>query len=66
MNNRQIAQNIKAFREARQGWLDILNGSNGDSVQAAQHVLSCNSKIELLTTMWNWSDETVDFPYGKC
>ena len=63
MNNRQIVQNVKAFREARQGWMDMLNGHDKDSVQAAQHVLSCNSKIELLLTMWNWADETVDYPY---
>ena len=63
MNNRQIVQNIKAFREARQGWMDRLNSSHGqDSVEAAQHVLSCNSKIEFLKILWNWSDESVEFP----
>lgn len=59
MDNRQINRYIKAFSEARQGWLDILV-SNPDSVQAAQHILSCNNKIEFLRTMWSWSDETVE------
>lgn len=61
MNNRQIVQQVKAFRTARQGWIDQLS-KNGDSVVAAQHVLSINSKIELLLTMWNWSDTSVDYP----
>lgn len=61
MNNKQISQHVRSFRDAREGWIDALTKS--DSVQAAQHVLSINSKIELLMTMWNWSDESVDFPF---
>ena len=61
MNNRQINQYIKAFSKARQGWIDILL-KNPDSVQAAQHILSCNSKIEFLRIMWSWADESVE-PY---
>jgi len=64
MTNRQIARNVKEFRRIRQGWFDIL-ARNGDSVGAAQHILSINCKIELLLSMWNWSDESVDYPHEK-
>ena len=60
MNNKQIVRQVKHFREARENWLRALNSS--DSVQAAQQVLSINSKIELLLSMWNWSDASVEFP----
>lgn len=65
MNNRQINQHIKAFSEARQGWIDILL-RRPDSVEAAQHILSCNHKIELLRNMWSWGDESVEpFTWGE-
>jgi hypothetical protein len=59
MDNRQINRQIKAFSESRQRWIDILL-KNPDSVQAAQYILSCNSKIEFLRVLWNWSDESVE------
>jgi hypothetical protein len=59
MNNKQISRYIKSFREARDGWLDILHG-NPDSVQAAQHVFSINSKIEFLKTLYNYAVDTDD------
>lgn len=62
MTNKQILRQILNFREARLGWLEIL-AKNGDSVQAAQHILSINTKIEFLKTLWNHFDESVDFPY---
>jgi hypothetical protein len=61
MNNRQINQHLKMFADARQGWIDILSRDN-ESVQAAQHILSINNKVELLRTMWNWADESIE-PY---
>ena len=62
MNNRQIAQHVKAFRNARGEWMERLNNGNPDSVVAAQHVLSINSKIELLLTLWNWYDDSAEYP----
>lgn len=62
MDNRMIVRYVRAFQETRQDWLDRLV-ANPDSTQACQHILSINSKIELLLTLWNWSDESVDFPH---
>lgn len=62
MNNRQIVQHVKGFREARDGWIE--SAIKRDSVEAAKHIMSCNAKIELLLTMWNWSDETVEYPHN--
>lgn len=63
MNNRQIVQHVEMFREARVGWMEQL--AKSDSLTAAQHVVSINAKIELLLVMWNWSDESVEYPYFK-
>ncbi len=41
---------IKAFRDARVGWLEIL-AKSPDSLVAAQHIASINAKIELLHTL---------------
>jgi hypothetical protein len=62
MKNWQIAQQVKNFQEIRQDWIDILVKRPGSN-EAAAHIMSINSKIELLQTMWNWSDESIDFPY---
>lgn len=61
MNNRQINQHIRAFSESRDQWIAIL-AQQPESISAAQHILAINSKIELLRTMWNWADESVE-PY---
>ena len=45
-----IRAHIRTFRIARQGWLDILT-QNPDSLEAAQHIVSINAKIDLLNTM---------------
>ena len=60
MNNTQIAQFVEAFREARDGWVE--SATKRDSVEAAKHIMSCNAKIELLLSLWNWSDESVEYP----
>lgn len=54
LTNKQIARFIQGLRECRQDWLERLE-HNGDSVAAAQHILSINSKIEFLTTLYNYS-----------
>lgn len=41
---------ILAFKSARDAWLEILN-KTPDSIEAAQQILSCNNKLELLNTM---------------
>lgn len=66
MTNREIVRQVRAFRRVRADWVDQLSRpATADSVQAAQHVLSVNSKIELLLTMWNWgADDGVEFPHG--
>jgi hypothetical protein len=61
MTNKQIVQHVEGFRGARKDWLETL--STTDSVEAAKHVMSINSKIELLLTMWNWHDESVEYHY---
>lgn len=60
MSNKQINQQLKAFDNARKTWVEIMVESNGASNAAAQMILSINSKMELLRTLWNWSDETVE------
>lgn len=62
MDNRQILNHIEEHRNARSQWMTILNTSP-DSIAAAQHILAINTRIELLKTLWNWSDESVDFPH---
>lgn len=61
MNNKQIRSFVMQFRQSRAGWIDILT-KNGDSVKAAQQILSINSKIELLLSLWDWADESVEYP----
>lgn len=61
MTNKEIVRFIKSFRNARDGWLKILV-ANPDSVEAAQTIASVNSKIEVFKTLWNWHDESVEFP----
>lgn len=51
---------VKSFREAREGWVEA--AIKRDSVTAAAHIMSINSKIEYLLTSWNWSDESVEYP----
>lgn len=63
MNNTQINQHLKMFDEARQGWIDILL-KNRESTDAVNHIASINAKCELLRTMWNWYDESVE-PYSS-
>lgn len=61
MTNRQLSRLIKAFLDTRREWIEILN-SNPYNSDAAQHIIACNSKLELLSTMWDWTDESLDFP----
>lgn len=61
MNNRQIARQVRDWQRVRADWIDILVKNPG-SRDAPVHIMSINSKIELLQNFWNWSDETVDFP----
>lgn len=61
LTNKQIVRQVKDWQAVRQDWLDILVKTPANS-NAAQAIVSINSKIELLQTFWNWSDETVDFP----
>lgn len=61
MKNFQIVSFVEDLRDIREDW--VAGATKRDSVNAAQHILSINTKIELLLSMWNWSDETVDFPY---
>jgi len=65
VNNKQIVRHVNAFAEARQGWIDILL-RDPDSITAVQHILSINSKIELLKTLWNWSEDDVVHPDMRC
>ncbi len=50
MTNKQIERQIEAFEAARQEWIDILVKNPSNST-AASHILSINSKIELLNTL---------------
>jgi hypothetical protein len=59
MGNRQIAQLVREFRKIREPWME---SAGRDSLEAAQHVVSINAKIELLLTFWNWTDESVEYP----
>jgi hypothetical protein len=61
MTNRQIARQVRDFQNIRQEWIDILVKRPG-SKDAPMYIMSINAKIELLQTMWNWSDESVEFP----
>lgn len=62
MTNRQIARHIRAFKQVRQQWIDILV-DNPNQTDAPRHIVDINAKIELLTTLWNWaSDEDVELP----
>lgn len=61
MSNREISRSIRAFQEARNGWLDMLV-KNPRNNTAASEIVSINHKIELLECWWSWSDETIDFP----
>ena len=61
MNNWQIVDLVEAFREAREGW--VKSAVERDSVEAAKFIMSCNAKIELLLSLWNWSDESVEYPH---
>lgn len=59
MGNRQINVLLKSFDKDRRVWIDMLSKSPSYS-EAAQRILSINSKMELLRTFWDWSDETVE------
>jgi hypothetical protein len=61
MNNRQIARLINEFKRMRVEWLDMLV-KNPEYTDAAQHIVTINSKIELLRSLWNWNDEEMDMP----
>ena len=60
MTNKMLARYIESFKATRSVWLDILV-ENPDSTAAAQHIVSINSKIELMRSLWNWSDESVPY-----
>lgn len=62
MSNREIIRYINGLRTARATWVKA--ATNDDSVEAASHIMSINSKIEFLKISWNWSDETIDFPHS--
>lgn len=62
MTNRQIATHITELRKYRQGWMNILS-KNGDSISAAEQIVAINHKIELLKALWNFSDDTAEFPF---
>lgn len=62
MKNYQIVQMVEGFREARDQWIEL--AIKRDSVEAAKHIMSCNAKIELMLTLWNWSDESVEYPHN--
>ena len=61
MTNQQIARYIQTFQKVRSELIENLV-SRPSNNETAQNIISCNNKIELLQSMWNWSDETVDFP----
>lgn len=57
MSEKEARRYIKTFEEARAGWIEILI-KYPDSVEAAQHILSCNNKIEFIRILGNaWGDE---------
>lgn len=48
MDYRQIDRLIREFKKNRDGWLEILNMTKGEHTDAAMHIITINSKIELL------------------
>lgn len=62
MDNKMIARYVRAFQVTRKDWIDALVKNPGHP-SAPRYIMSINSKIELLTSMWNWSDESVEFPH---
>jgi hypothetical protein len=62
MTNKQIVRHIQAQRESRDEWLRQLN-KNPDNLLAAQHIVTINSKIHFLLDLWNWTDESVQYPH---
>lgn len=61
MTNREIARFVRELRKCRDEWMVVLVKT--DSVEAAQHVLSINTKIEFVLSLWNWSDESTEYPH---
>lgn len=59
MKNYQVNSFLKEFDGSRQQWIDILVNNPGNS-DAAYHIISINSKMELIRAFWNWNDETVE------
>lgn len=56
MTNRMLNRYIRSFKDARQGWIDILV-KNPDSRDAPANILAINTKIEFLRSVWNWSED---------
>lgn len=61
MTNKQISRHLRAFQAARAEWINVLVENPGRS-DAPQHIISINANIAFLTSLWNWSDESVEFP----
>jgi len=57
MDYRQIDRHIRQFKEAREGWMEILSVTKGESSDAAKHILTINAKIELLRTLRTYPDD---------
>lgn len=56
LSNKMINRHIDNLRKAREGWLLSLERTP-DSVVCAQHILSINTKIELLNSLKDYSQE---------
>lgn len=48
MDYRQADRTIRAFKQSRAEWIDILQMSGGEATHAAEHIVRINAKIELL------------------
>lgn len=59
MTNKQINRHLEEFSKSRRDWLEILVENPGHT-EAAQHIISINSKMELLRSLWNWGDDSVE------
>lgn len=64
MNNKQINQLLREFDRNRREWIDVLKDNPGHST-AAQQVIHINAKMELLRTLWNWSDESMEMAVSR-
>lgn len=56
MTNNQLARHIKNFKRIRQQWIDALV-ENPNNTAAPKYIMEINAKIDLLQTLWNWSEE---------